>query len=313
MKTDISELIDLKKVSELLEGFNKTTGFVTAILDLEGNVLSKSGWRQMCTAFHRIHPETSKRCTFSDTVLADKMKKGKKYHAYTCLNGLTDVVVPLKIKGQHVANLFSGQFFLEKPDVDFFRKQATDFGFDEKTYISALNQVPIVSEKKVKTVMDFLLKMTDLISELGVEKAEQSELNKSLKESQEALMESDWKFRALFESGPIGVAYHVMVNDAAGEPVNYYFLDANGAYRGLAYLGKWHALVKQSTLSSFWNQTNVGMMLSDTNTNRIILLQLFLKSQNANRLKPNSLNSLQQCNKALQSLQLQILRVNLNM
>jgi PAS domain S-box-containing protein len=233
MKTDISELIDLKKVSELLEGFNKTTGFVTAILDLEGNVLSKSGWRQMCTAFHRIHPETSKRCTFSDTVLADKMKKGKKYHAYTCLNGLTDVVVPLKIKGQHVANLFSGQFFLEKPDVDFFRKQATDFGFDEKTYISALNQVPVVSEKKVKTVMDFLLKMTDLISELGVEKAEQSELNKSLKESQEALMESDWKFRALFESGPIGVAYHVMVNDAAGEPVNYYFLDANGAYREL--------------------------------------------------------------------------------
>ncbi|PWD98270.1 PocR ligand-binding domain-containing protein [Marinilabilia rubra] len=233
MKTNIRDLIDLNKVSELLEGFNKTTGFVTAILDLEGNVLSKSGWRQICTDFHRVHPETSKRCTFSDTVLADKMKKDKKYHAYTCLNGLTDVVVPLKIKGQHVANLFSGQFFLEKPDVNFFRKQAKDFGFDEKAYMSALSQVPVVSEKKVKTVMDFLLKMTDLISELGVEKAEQSDLNKSLKESREALKESDWKFRALFESGPIGVAYHVMVNDAAGEPVDYYFIDANDAYREL--------------------------------------------------------------------------------
>ena len=42
----ISDLIDLKKVDALLEGFNKTTGFVTAILDLEGNVLSKSGWRK---------------------------------------------------------------------------------------------------------------------------------------------------------------------------------------------------------------------------------------------------------------------------
>jgi PAS domain S-box-containing protein len=48
--------------------------------------------------------------------------------------------------------------------------------------------------------------------------------------TEEALQEADWKFRALFEKGPIGVAYHVMVNDALGKPIDYLFLDANEAY-----------------------------------------------------------------------------------
>jgi len=70
MKTNLLELIDFEKVDTLLEGFNKTTGFVTAILDLEGKVLSKSGWRTFCTDFHRINSEKSIKCTSSDTELA---------------------------------------------------------------------------------------------------------------------------------------------------------------------------------------------------------------------------------------------------
>jgi len=50
------------------------------------------------------------------------------------------------------------------------------------------------------------------------------------KQAEEALKESDWKFRALFEKGPIGAAYHVMVNDDTGKPIDYFFLDANQAY-----------------------------------------------------------------------------------
>ena len=93
------DYIDFEQVNSLLEGFNKTTGFVTAILDLEGNVLSKSGWRQMCVEFHRINPEASKNCRISDTVLANKLSEGEKYHFYECLNGLVDVAVPIVING----------------------------------------------------------------------------------------------------------------------------------------------------------------------------------------------------------------------
>lgn len=111
MKTDIKHLIDFKKIDLLLEGFNKSTGFVTAILDMDGNILSKSGWRQICTEFHRINPITSANCKASDTLLANQLNKEKKYHFYKCINGLIDVAMPLIINEEHIANLFSGQFF----------------------------------------------------------------------------------------------------------------------------------------------------------------------------------------------------------
>jgi len=185
LKTKISNLIDFDKVDTLLEGFNQSTGFVTAILDLDGNVLSKSGWRQICTEFHRINPDTSKKCTISDTILAGQLAADKKYHFYKCLNGLIDVAVPIVIKGEHIANLFSGQFFFEEPNELFFKEQAKKYGFDEERYLEALRKVPVISEVKVKVAMEFLLNMTLLISEMTFQKLEQTALNDELRTSEE--------------------------------------------------------------------------------------------------------------------------------
>ena len=64
------QYIDFERINSLLEGFNAATGFVTALLDLQGNVLSQSGWRTVCTKFHRVHPQSKEHCILSDTVLA---------------------------------------------------------------------------------------------------------------------------------------------------------------------------------------------------------------------------------------------------
>ncbi len=50
------------------------------------------------------------------------------------------------------------------------------------------------------------------------------------KQAEEALKESELMFRDLFEHGPIGIAYHKMVYDANGKPIDYLFLAANEAY-----------------------------------------------------------------------------------
>lgn len=194
MKTKKIEYIDFEKVNSLLEAFNKTTGYVTAILDLDGNILSRSGWRQICTDFHRVNPETSKKCTLSDTVLAGKLAKGEQYHFYKCLNGLVDVAVPVIVKGEHIANLFSGQFFLDKPDVSFFKNQAARYGFNEQEYLEAFEKVPVISLEEVKTAMNFLLEMTRMISEMTFQKQELIELNRSLRDREDALHESERRF-----------------------------------------------------------------------------------------------------------------------
>ncbi len=187
MPSKILNYIDFEKVNELLEGFNQVTGFVTAILDVEGNVLSQSGWRQICTDFHRINAKTAQNCRVSDTVLANQMANGGKYHFYECLNGLVDVAVPVVINGEHIANIFSGQFFFEEPDVSFFKKQAEQYGFDEIAYLEALAKVPVVSEDKVEDVLIFLVSIVQMITALTLEKLEQIELNEALKDSKNAL------------------------------------------------------------------------------------------------------------------------------
>ena len=190
MKSKILDYVDFNRANALLEGFNKSTGFVTAILDLDGNILSQSGWRQICTDFHRNNPEAALNCFVSDTSLSNKMMTGEKYHFYECMNGLIDVVVPIVIGGVHTANLFSGQFFFEKPDISFFKKQVKRYGFEESVYLEALLKVPVVSKEEVETAMDFLLAITQTIIEMTADKMEQIEINEAIRKSEVALRDS---------------------------------------------------------------------------------------------------------------------------
>ena len=50
------------------------------------------------------------------------------------------------------------------------------------------------------------------------------------KQAEEQLLDAEWKFRALFDNGPIGVAYHELIYDNAGKPIDYRFIDANSQY-----------------------------------------------------------------------------------
>ena len=190
MKMKISDIFDYQKANILLEGFTKSTGFVTAIVDLDGNILSKSGWRQICTDFHRKNSQTASNCAFSDTELANQIRKDEKYHFYKCVNGLIDVGLPIVIKGEHIANIFSGQFLFEEPDISFFKKQAQKYGFDEQAYIEALRKVPIVSKEYVEVIIHFLVDITQMIIEMTAEKLELTKLNQEFKKSQSDLIVS---------------------------------------------------------------------------------------------------------------------------
>lgn len=181
MLYDIKQIIDLAIFRELLERFTKLTKMATAILDLEGNVLLRGQWADICTKFHRAHPETSLRCQESDTTLAKKVKSGSNYNIYYCKNGLMDVAVPIVIDGIHIGTIFAGQFFIETPDTDFFRKQAAQYGFETGAYLDALARVPILSEDDVLNTVDFFCQMAVVIGQLGIARIKLTEANRQLK------------------------------------------------------------------------------------------------------------------------------------
>ncbi len=170
MQHAFTEIFDIPTLTRLCQRFTELHGTVVALLDLQGNVHVATGWKAICTGFHRVCAGTAARCTESDTVLAGQLEAGQRYNLYQCKNGLVDVAVPVVVEGEHVGNLFTGQFLLDQPDLERFRAQAREFGFDELVYFEALGDVPIFDRDEVRRTMNFLVELTVVVGELGVER-----------------------------------------------------------------------------------------------------------------------------------------------
>ena len=80
------------------------------------------------------------------------------------------MAVPIIINGVHLATLFTGQFFYEdeKPDLEFFRAQAEEFGFDTDGYLAALSRVPVCSRGQIRNLMNYHCQLVKVMAETGL-------------------------------------------------------------------------------------------------------------------------------------------------
>lgn len=189
MGTQINEIIDVSKNQVLLDSFCDSVGIAAAIIDLEGNVMIGSRWQKICTDFHRENELSCEKCIESDTQLANILKGGERYSLYRCKNGLTDAASPIVVQGEHVANAFVGQFLLEPPEVGFFKKQAKAYGFDQKAYLQALSDVPIIDEQKVPVIVNFLVSYAELLADMVFNHQQQLDAEKKLNQTAQEIIE----------------------------------------------------------------------------------------------------------------------------
>jgi serine phosphatase RsbU (regulator of sigma subunit)/PAS domain-containing protein len=162
---ELADIIDPTALQSFLEDFHQLAGIPLAIADLDGNVLVSAGGTDICTKFHRVHPDALTSCIESDTVLSSGVPEGE-FRIYKCNSNMWDVVTPIVVGGKHMGNAFSGQFFFddEPIDRDLFRAQARRYGFDEQTYLAALDKVPRVSRRTLETGMRFFRELAGMVS-----------------------------------------------------------------------------------------------------------------------------------------------------
>jgi PAS domain S-box-containing protein len=192
---ELRDIIDAPAIQSLMDNLYKFVHLPVGILDLKGKVLVGVGWQDICTKFHRTHPETCRHCTESDLELTRSVPAGE-FRLYKCKNGMWDAITPVIVGGQHMGNLFWGQFFFEDEPLDreFFRAQALKYGFNEDEYLAALDRVPRISREALDTGMAFYLKLSDMLSKLSYSNiklarslTERDTLLHSLRESEEGL------------------------------------------------------------------------------------------------------------------------------
>ena len=89
--------------------------------------------------------------------------------------------MPIYVDGQHVANAFVGQFLREAPDHKFFRKQASEYGFNEADYLAALNEVPVISQETLTVCLEFMCNFAAVVGLVATQSMECLRMNKFLK------------------------------------------------------------------------------------------------------------------------------------
>ncbi len=185
-KYSIRDLVDLNKLRHIFEMFSKASGgFTIGFLDHpDMNILIAVEWRDICTKFHRSCPKAAEICLKSNQHLLNNLSTPGELIVEACENGLVDCATPIIIKGKHIASLATGQLFLKEPDLEYFKQQARNYGFDEKEYLDALKEIPVIPEEKVRDITAFLSGIAVLISEMGYANLEIKAMQEELKVSQ---------------------------------------------------------------------------------------------------------------------------------
>ncbi len=147
--------------------------------------------------------------------------------------GLWDAGAGISVGGCHIANWLIGQVRDVTQSEENMLRYAREIGANEAAVISAFREVPAMSHDQFERIAQVLFTLANQLSSTAYQNIQQARFIADRKQAEESLMEAEWKFRALFEKGPIDVAYHEMIYDAAGNPIDYRFLDANESYREL--------------------------------------------------------------------------------
>jgi PAS domain S-box-containing protein len=165
---ELADILDIPAIQSLMDDLYELTHITIALVDLKGNIPAIAGRQEICSRFHRVHPETCKYCVESDTKLSLGVAPGE-FKLYKCKNNMWDVATPLIVGGQHIGNIFSGHFFFEDEPLEYelFQSQAKKYGFNEEEYIAALEKVPRLSREAVNKNMSFFMKLANMISQLS--------------------------------------------------------------------------------------------------------------------------------------------------
>lgn len=145
---DIRDFVDVKQVEELLQNWSDATGLAAIGVDSNGEYFTKDvNFTDFCIKHTRGSEEGLRRCQKCDAECTG---------TYYCHAGLMDFSRDIIVNGEKVGAIIGGQVLPNEPDEGKFRAIAAELGIDPDTYIEALKDVPVRTEKSIKAAAQLL-------------------------------------------------------------------------------------------------------------------------------------------------------------
>lgn len=181
-KYSFQDLVDIDQLRTTLEDFSSATGYTTSLASYpDHEFLIQTGWRDICTKFHRKYESSKIYCKESNIELTSNLTKQNTINICRCRSGLVDGATPVIVDGVHIATLATGQIFFEEPDMDWFKKQGERYGYHIESYLEAVKETPVVTEERFKKALNFLRNMAVMLAEQALVKHRKQQISDKLK------------------------------------------------------------------------------------------------------------------------------------
>jgi PAS domain S-box-containing protein len=159
--SDIFNLDDIQRIQDL---FSDGTGVASIITHPDGTPITRpSNFCRLCNEIIRKTDIGLSNCFKSDAEIGRSNLSGPVIQP--CLSGgLWDAGASIIVGGNHIANWLIGQVKNEELDLKDMRKYAKKIGADEKDFMIALEEVPVMSKMKFEKVANMLFAFANEIS-----------------------------------------------------------------------------------------------------------------------------------------------------
>ena len=163
----LTDLLDVKVLQQIQDGFSKYTGMAALTTDADGvPVTVGSGFHSFCTNLIRQSEEGRKRCEACDRKGALWALQNGKQEIYHCHAGLVDYAAPIMVEGQFIGSFIGGQTRISE-DKEEVLKAARELGIDEALCLQALEEIPVIKEEEVERAAEFLTVIANVLSEMA--------------------------------------------------------------------------------------------------------------------------------------------------
>jgi len=197
-------LFDIKELQKLQDQFADAFGVASVITTPEGEYLTKpSNFSYLCQNIIRCTEKGATNCMHSDALIGRHNPDGP--IVQPCLSGiLWDAGASITMNGQHIANWLIGQVRIKGQEEGKVLLYAREIGADESEFARAFSEIPVTTEEQFRKIANLLFTIANQLSEKAYQNFRQAKLIEEKTQANEALFESEAKFRNLFERSPLG-------------------------------------------------------------------------------------------------------------